>query len=105
MSKKVYHLATLIGVIPGTIAYTWLGITCTEALQGKDKLNFAIALLFFASISLLPFLMKARGKKTRNKTSRIDSIDKNDDLNFQLLSHLQRHQLSGKNSICLAIAS
>jgi uncharacterized membrane protein YdjX (TVP38/TMEM64 family) len=59
---KVYSLATLIGVIPGTIAYTWLGITGTEALQGKDKLNFAIALLFFASISLLPFLMKGKGK-------------------------------------------
>jgi uncharacterized membrane protein YdjX (TVP38/TMEM64 family) len=60
---KVYSLATLIGVIPGTIAYTWLGITGTEALQGKDKLNFAIALLFFTFISLLPFLMKGRGKK------------------------------------------
>ncbi|PSB04639.1 TVP38/TMEM64 family protein [Merismopedia glauca] len=60
---KVYSLATLIGVIPGTIAYTWLGITGTDALQGKDKLNFAIALLFFTFISLLPFLMKRRGKR------------------------------------------
>ncbi|NEQ81179.1 MAG: TVP38/TMEM64 family protein, partial [Moorea sp. SIO2I5] len=56
-----YTLGTFFGIIPGTLAYTWLGVTGGEALQGGDRLPFFLALSFLGILSALPLL--AKGKK------------------------------------------
>ncbi|NUN63869.1 TVP38/TMEM64 family protein [Pseudanabaena biceps] len=55
INLKVYTFATLIGVIPGTIAYTWLGTSGKNAFQEGDflQLIFASTFLIFLSISPL----------------------------------------------------
>ena len=35
-----YTLGTFIGIIPGTFAYTWLGVSGIQALSGSDRLFF-----------------------------------------------------------------
>ena len=49
-----YSLGTFIGIIPGTLAYTWLGVSGSEALQGGDRLPFFLALGFLTLLSVLP---------------------------------------------------
>ncbi|MGD1949746.1 MAG: TVP38/TMEM64 family protein [Leptolyngbyaceae cyanobacterium] len=49
-----YAVGTLIGIIPGTMAYTWLGVTGMDALQGGDWWPVAICLLILMVLSLLP---------------------------------------------------
>ena len=53
-----YSLATLIGIIPGTFAYTWIGVSGLEALHGGDRLPFFLALALLALLSILPFCRK-----------------------------------------------
>jgi uncharacterized membrane protein YdjX (TVP38/TMEM64 family) len=55
---KVYTFATFIGVIPGTIAYTWLGAAGKTALQDGDRLQFGLAASFLVFLSLLPLWFK-----------------------------------------------
>lgn len=55
---KIYTLATLIGVIPGTIAYTWLGTSGKTALQGSDASSFILASVFLVLLSVSPLLFK-----------------------------------------------
>jgi uncharacterized membrane protein YdjX (TVP38/TMEM64 family) len=55
---KVYSFATFIGVIPGTIAYTWLVFSGKAALQGSDRLQFVLASIFLVLLSVLPLAMK-----------------------------------------------
>jgi uncharacterized membrane protein YdjX (TVP38/TMEM64 family) len=57
---KTYSLGTVVGIIPGTLLYTWLGVTGKEALTGESRLPFLIALTFLALLSLLPFLAKSK---------------------------------------------
>ena len=49
-----YAVGTLIGIIPGTMAYTWLGVTGVDALQGGDWWPVAICLIVLMVLSLLP---------------------------------------------------
>jgi uncharacterized membrane protein YdjX (TVP38/TMEM64 family) len=51
-----YTLGTFIGIIPGTIIYTWLGVSGKTALSGGDRLPLMIALGALAILSLLPYL-------------------------------------------------
>jgi uncharacterized membrane protein YdjX (TVP38/TMEM64 family) len=55
---KVYTFATFIGIIPGTIAYTWLGAAGKTALQDGDRLQFGLAASFLVFLSLLPLCFK-----------------------------------------------
>ncbi len=57
---KTYSLGTFLGIIPGTILYTWLGVTGRQALNGSDRLSFFIALSFLALFSLLPFIKQQK---------------------------------------------
>ena len=52
-----YTKATFIGVIPGSLAYTWIGHSGEMAMRG-DRLNFFIALTFLAVLSVVPTLYK-----------------------------------------------
>jgi uncharacterized membrane protein YdjX (TVP38/TMEM64 family) len=58
INLKVYTLGTLIGVIPGTIAYTWLGASGKTAFQGSDASSFILASVFLVLLSVSPLLFK-----------------------------------------------
>lgn len=51
-----YTVGTFIGIIPGTIIYTWLGVSGKNAFSGGDRLPLIIALGALAALSLLPYL-------------------------------------------------
>ncbi|MGF1478306.1 MAG: TVP38/TMEM64 family protein [Cyanophyceae cyanobacterium] len=53
-----YSFATLIGIIPGTFAYTWLGVSGSAAIQGGDRLPFFLALGLLVLLSVLPIYVK-----------------------------------------------
>jgi uncharacterized membrane protein YdjX (TVP38/TMEM64 family) len=53
-----YVLATLIGIIPGSFAYTWLGSAGLAAATGGAPWQLLGALGVLAVISLLPILVK-----------------------------------------------
>lgn len=55
-----YAVGTFFGIIPGTLAYAWLGVAGKEALRGGDRLPFFIALSFLALLSVLPLAMKKK---------------------------------------------
>ncbi|HIK32880.1 MAG TPA: TVP38/TMEM64 family protein [Oscillatoriales cyanobacterium M4454_W2019_049] len=49
-----YSLGTFVGIVPGTLAYVWLGVTGKSALSGGDRLSFVVALGAIALLSALP---------------------------------------------------
>ena len=53
-----YTIATFLGIIPGTLAYTWLGTSGIEALEGGDRLPLFLALGFLTLLSLIPLIFK-----------------------------------------------
>lgn len=57
---RPYAIGTGLGIIPGTIAYTWLGVTGAEALQSGQWPPLVGALLLLAALSLLPIWVKRR---------------------------------------------
>lgn len=56
-----YSFGTLVGIIPGTFAYTWVGVSGMEALQGEDRASFFLALTCLAFLSAIPLCL---GKKS-----------------------------------------
>lgn len=60
---SAYSFGTFVGIIPGTMAYTWLGVTGVEALQGDGTRSLLLCLSVLALLSALPLLLKryARG--------------------------------------------
>ena len=60
-----YVLATWVFMLPGALAYTWLGYAGREALAGGEGMirNISIALALLAAVTFLPrFVRKLRGK-------------------------------------------
>lgn len=55
-----YILATWVFMLPGAIAYTWLGYAGREALTGSDGMirNILIALALLAGVAFIPRLVK-----------------------------------------------
>ena len=49
-----YTMATFVGIIPGTLAYTWLGTSGIEALEGGDRLPLILAVSLLTLLSILP---------------------------------------------------
>ena len=62
-----YVLATLVCMVPGSLAYSWLGYAGREALEGNDTaIRYGLmALALLAAIAFLPRLMRhLRGAET-----------------------------------------
>ncbi len=53
-----YTIATFLGIIPGTLAYTWLGTSGAEALEGGEHTSFFLALGLLTLLSLIPLFHK-----------------------------------------------
>ncbi|HAG81019.1 MAG TPA: TVP38/TMEM64 family protein [Cyanobacteria bacterium UBA12227] len=60
IESRHYAMGTFFGIIPGTLAYTWLGVTGKDVLQGGDRVPFFLALSFLAVLSLLPMWAKKK---------------------------------------------
>ncbi|NJK39696.1 MAG: TVP38/TMEM64 family protein [Oscillatoriales cyanobacterium RM2_1_1] len=54
---KSYALGTFIGIIPGSLAYIWLGIAGEQAIQQGDRLAFGLGLGFFLLLCILPMAL------------------------------------------------
>ncbi|MEO1591269.1 MAG: TVP38/TMEM64 family protein [Cyanobacteria bacterium J06632_22] len=59
---SAYSLGTFIGITPGTMAYTWLGVTGVEALRGDGMEHLLLCLSILAVMSALPLLLKRYAK-------------------------------------------
>ena len=57
---RAYALGTFVGIIPGTLAYTWLGVTGAAALNGDSAAPLVICLLMLMVLSALPLLAKPK---------------------------------------------
>ncbi len=53
-----YALGTLIGIIPGTMVYTWLGVTGAEAVSSGNLLPLFCCLAVLMMLSGLPLLIR-----------------------------------------------
>ena len=59
---RAYAVGTFIGIIPGTLAYTWLGVTGAAVLEGDSILPLVVCLLVLMMLSALP-LMASHSKQ------------------------------------------
>lgn len=57
-----YTMTTFIGIIPGTLAYTWLGTSGREAIEGGDRLPLILAVSFLTLLSILPICANGTSK-------------------------------------------
>ncbi|MGD1905620.1 MAG: TVP38/TMEM64 family protein [Leptolyngbyaceae cyanobacterium] len=57
---SAYALGTLIGIAPGTVAYTWVGLASLEAIEGKGLWHLTWALGCLALLSLAPLWWRRR---------------------------------------------
>ena len=55
-----YTIATFFGIIPGTLAYTWLGTSGKSALAGENPLTFWLALALLTLLSIIPLIAKKK---------------------------------------------
>lgn len=53
-----YTMTTFIGIIPGTLAYTWLGTSGKSALAGEDPITFWLALGLLTLLSIIPLITR-----------------------------------------------
>lgn len=58
VSTSGYALGTLVGIGPGTVAYTWIGLAGLEAIQGKGLWPLTLALGFLGVLSLVPLYLR-----------------------------------------------
>ncbi len=59
-----YTIATFFGIIPGTLAYTWLGTSGKSALAGENPLTFWLALALLTLLSIIPLIAKKKTDKS-----------------------------------------
>ncbi|MEL6469987.1 MAG: TVP38/TMEM64 family protein [Cyanobacteria bacterium J06623_4] len=58
MPVRPYAIGTLIGIIPGTLAYTWLGVTGAEALSGGSLRPLIVCLILLTLLSAIPLVIQ-----------------------------------------------
>ncbi len=57
---KPYGIGTFVGIIPLTLAYTWLGVSGNQAVHGGNFLPFVVVPIFLILFSILSFLAKKK---------------------------------------------
>ncbi len=57
---SAFFWGTLVGIAPGTVAYTWIGLAGLEAAQGKGVWPLTWALGFLAVLSIFPILLRQK---------------------------------------------
>jgi uncharacterized membrane protein YdjX (TVP38/TMEM64 family) len=65
IDARIYAIGTFLGIIPGTLAYTWLGAAGIQALHGGDRLPLLLALGVLTLLSVLPMLGKTLQRRRR----------------------------------------
>jgi uncharacterized membrane protein YdjX (TVP38/TMEM64 family) len=55
---SAFFWGTLIGIAPGTVAYTWIGLAGLEAIQGKGLWPLTLAMSFLGVLSIVPILLR-----------------------------------------------
>ncbi|MGQ9864667.1 MAG: TVP38/TMEM64 family protein [Pseudanabaenaceae cyanobacterium] len=58
--SRDYFLATALGIIPGTVVYTWLGAAGRSALTGEARWSLLGALLALALLSTVPLWLRPK---------------------------------------------
>lgn len=66
VSIRAYALGTLIGIIPGTLAYTWLGVTGAQALSSGELLPLFCCLTVLMLLSILPLVVQRYSAKPKS---------------------------------------
>jgi uncharacterized membrane protein YdjX (TVP38/TMEM64 family)/rhodanese-related sulfurtransferase len=78
-----YVVASWIFMLPGAIAYTWLGYAGREALSGGEGMirNISIALALLAAVAFLPRLVRKLREKTMLSVDQLkQQLDAGDDV-------------------------
>jgi uncharacterized membrane protein YdjX (TVP38/TMEM64 family) len=52
-----YSLGTFLGIIPGVITYTWVGVTSNQAIHGHNPMPLLMACSLLAILSALPLVL------------------------------------------------
>ncbi|MDB9527015.1 TVP38/TMEM64 family protein [Oscillatoria sp. CS-180] len=60
VSVSAYALGTLVGIAPGTVAYTWIGLAGLEAIRGEGLWPLTLALGFLGLLSIVPIYLRNR---------------------------------------------
>lgn len=60
VSVKDYAVGTFIGIVPGTLIYTWLGVTGAEALSGGRVVPLLCCLIVLTLLSAIPLILGRR---------------------------------------------
>ncbi|MEL6224868.1 MAG: TVP38/TMEM64 family protein [Cyanobacteria bacterium J06627_8] len=60
IALKPYLIGTFLGIIPGTLIYTWVGATGHRAIHGENIAEFVWALGLLTLLSIVPLLMRSR---------------------------------------------
>ena len=58
VSFKSYAVGTFLGIVPGTLAYTWLGVAGHDAWNGNGTVSVIAALVLLAGLSAFPLLLQ-----------------------------------------------
>ena len=62
-----YVLGTVVGIAPGTLAYSWVGATGADALQGGSAVYFLLAIGCLMALSILPMFISYWRTRKREK--------------------------------------
>ncbi len=55
-----YTAATFLGIIPGTLLYTWLGVSGKDLLNGGDRAPFLICSICLILLSIMPLFLQKK---------------------------------------------
>lgn len=74
---KTYTIGTFLGLIPLYATYNWLGVTGKQALQGGDRIPFALALGALTLLTVLPLLKKKQPTPDVSGDRELSSVNAN----------------------------
>lgn len=76
VNLPTYTVATFLGLIPLTLAYSWVGVAGRAALTGGDRVSFYCALIFLTILSLLPIVLKRGNREETGRSQTTAPLQK-----------------------------